>query len=87
MIKQVAEPMLASMLPGPLSSLRFVKLDFGPVPIKFSNVDVHKTDLEGIKLDMDLDWDGQCDFELQGKMVPKLVNVQRHVPPFPAPHF
>lgn len=70
--------MLDSMLPGPLSSLRFVKLDFGPIPIKFSHVDVHKTELEGIKLDMDLEWDGRCDFELDGKMVPKLVNIHRH---------
>ncbi|KAM0421483.1 hypothetical protein ACHAPT_010656 [Fusarium lateritium] len=71
-IKQVVEPMLASMLPGPLSSLRFVKLDFGPTPIHLSRVDVHKTDLQGIKLDMDLEWNGQCDFELEGKMVPKI---------------
>ncbi|KPM39358.1 hypothetical protein AK830_g7177 [Neonectria ditissima] len=72
MIKQVVEPMLESMLPGPLSSLHFVKLDFGPTPIRLSNVDVHKTTSEGIKLDLDLEWDGKCDFELEGKMVPKL---------------
>jgi hypothetical protein len=80
MIKEVVEPMLAAMLPGPLSTLHFVKLDFGPTPIRFSNVDVHKTELQGIKLDMDLEWDGQCDFELEGKMVPKLVNVHDHLP-------
>lgn len=71
-IKQVVEPMLASMLPGPLSTLHFVKLDFGPTPIRLSHVDVHKTDLDGIKLDMDLEWDGRCDFELEGTMVPKV---------------
>lgn len=73
MIKQIVEPMLEAMLPGPLSSLRFAKADFGPTPIRLSNVDVHKTDLEGIKLDIDLEWDGQCDFELEGRMVPKVV--------------
>ncbi|CAI6085883.1 hypothetical protein V2G26_019995 [Clonostachys chloroleuca] len=72
MLKQVVEPMLDSMLPGPLSTLRFTKLDFGTTPIKLSNVEVHKTKLEGIKLDMDLEWDGLCDIELEGKMVPKV---------------
>ena len=67
--------MLEAMLPGPLSSLHFVKLDFGPTPIHLSHVDVHKTELQGIKLDMDLDWDGKCDFELEGGMVPKIVSV------------
>ncbi|KAM0267451.1 hypothetical protein ACHAPA_005996 [Fusarium lateritium] len=71
-IKDSVEPMLEAMLPAPLSNLKFVKLDFGPKPIRMSNVDVHRTELEGIKLDMDLDWDGQCDFELDGKMVPKI---------------
>ncbi|KAF4462570.1 Extended synaptotagmin-3 [Fusarium albosuccineum] len=75
MIKQIVEPMLESMLPGPLSTLHFVKLDFGPTPIHLSHVDVHKTELEGIKLDMDLEWDGKCDFELDGKMVPKIIGA------------
>lgn len=72
--KDVVEPILASMLPGPLSSLHFVKLDLGPVPIRFSNVDVHKTTNEAIKLDMDVDWQGKCDIELDGKNVPKIVS-------------
>jgi hypothetical protein len=72
--KDVVEPILASTLPGPLSSLRFVKLDFGEVPIRLSNVDVHKTANQGIKLDLDLDWEGKCDIELDGNHVPKIVN-------------
>ncbi|KAI1668771.1 Ca2+-dependent lipid-binding protein, contains C2 domain protein [Pyrenophora tritici-repentis] len=75
-IKESVEPVLASTLPGPLKNLRFVKIDFGHVPISFSNVDVHKTKNNGIKLDMDLNWDGVCDFELDGKLVPK-VGVER----------
>ena len=67
------EPILASTLPGPLGNLRFTKIDFGHIPIGFSNVDVHKTKTDGIKLDMDMDWEGVCDFELDGKMVPKVV--------------
>jgi len=71
MIKDIMEPMFASMLPGPLATLRFVKLDLGPIPIKISEVDVHKTDHGGIKLDMDVTWEGKNDIELDGNMVPK----------------
>lgn len=73
-IKDSVEPILASTLPGPLSSLHFVKLEFGSVPLKFSHVDVHKTLTEGIKLDMDVDWQGNSDIELDGKMIPKIVS-------------
>lgn len=72
--KDVVEPILASTLPGPLSNLRFVKLDLGHVPIRFDHVDVHKTTNEGIKLDMDVDWEGVCDIELDGNLVPKIVS-------------
>ncbi|KEZ39834.1 Uncharacterized protein SAPIO_CDS8761 [Scedosporium apiospermum] len=64
--------MLASMLPPPLNSLRFTKIDFGKVPIHFVNIDVHKTDAGGIKLVMDLDWDGVCDIELNAEKLPKI---------------
>lgn len=72
MAKEIVEPILASTLPGPLSSIRFVKLDLGQVPMRVSNVDVHKTPSGGIKLDMDLTWEGQSDIELDGNMVPKI---------------
>ncbi|KAJ4364536.1 hypothetical protein N0V83_009131 [Neocucurbitaria cava] len=71
-IKDSVEPILATTLPGPLSGLRFTKLDFGTVPFKFSHVDVHKTTTEGIKLDMNVDWEGVCDIELDGNHVPKI---------------
>lgn len=77
MVKEIVEPMFASMLPGPLASLKFVKLDLGPVPIRVCAVDVHKADNDGIKLDMDVTWDGKSDIELDGKMVPKLVSIDR----------
>jgi hypothetical protein len=74
MAKEIVEPMFASMLPGPLATLRFVKLDLGTVPMRISAVEVHKIDDRGIKLDMDVDWDGRCDIELDGKMVPRVVS-------------
>jgi len=33
MTKEIVEPMFKTMLPGPLKSLHFTKLDLGPVPI------------------------------------------------------
>ncbi|KAG6360477.1 hypothetical protein INS49_011539 [Diaporthe citri] len=72
MIKEIVEPILASTLPGPLSSLRFVKVDLGQEPIRISEVDVHKTQNGGIKLDMDIVWDGKSDIDLEGSLVPKL---------------
>jgi len=74
MTKEIAEPMFKTMLPGPLSSLHFSKVDLGPVPLRFSNVTVQKTEHSGIKLDLDLDWDGKCDIELDGDMIPKIVS-------------
>lgn len=78
MVKEIVEPMFATMLPGPLATLKFVKLDLGPVPMRVSEVDVHKVDNGGIKLDMDVTWEGKSDIELEGKLVPKLVG---HITP------
>ncbi|KAF1995998.1 hypothetical protein P154DRAFT_525858 [Amniculicola lignicola CBS 123094] len=77
--KNVVDPILASTLPGPLSSIHFVKLDLGHVPMKFSNVDVHKTATDGIKLDLDLTWEGACDIELDGNHVPKIGIEKVHL--------
>jgi Ca2+-dependent lipid-binding protein len=77
--KDVVEPILASTLPGPLSNLHFVKLDLGHLPLRFSNVDVHKTTNQGIKLDMDVAWESACDIELDGKNVPKIGIEKVHL--------
>jgi len=79
MVKDIVEPMFASMLPGPLATLHFAKIDLGHVPMRISKVDTHRTETQGIKLDMDVEWDGKCDIELDGKMIPKLVGA--HVSP------
>jgi hypothetical protein len=75
MVKDIVEPMFATMLPGPLASLKFVKLDLGSVPMKIDRVDTHKTDNGAIKLDMDVIWEGQSDIELDGNMIPKVVST------------
>ena len=66
--------MFKTMLPGLLASLHFTKVDLGLVPIVFSNVQVTKTDTAGIKLDLNVDWDGKCDIELDGEMMPTVVS-------------
>ena len=77
MIKDIAEPMFKTMLPGPLKSLHFTKIDLGTVPMKLNGVLVTKTDTDGIKLDMNVDWDGECDIKLDADMMPELVPYAR----------
>lgn len=74
MINDIAGPMFKTMLPGPLASLHFTKVDLGSVPMVFSNVRVTKTATDGIKLDLNVDWNGKCDIQLDGDMIPKLVS-------------
>ncbi|KAF1980370.1 C2 domain-containing protein [Bimuria novae-zelandiae CBS 107.79] len=79
MAKNIVEPILASTLPGPLANLRFVKIDLGNVPMRFSEVDTHKTSSGGIQLEMDVIWESKSDIELDGSMVPKIGIERVHV--------
>lgn len=73
MTKQIVEPMFANMLPAPLNSLHFEKIDLGHEPLRLGNVDVHRVGDGAVKLDLDVDWDSKCDIELNGgAMVPKI---------------
>lgn len=72
MVKEIVEPMFASMLPGPLASLHFTKMDLGPVPLKVSKVNVIRTENGGVSLDMDVSWHSKSDFELDANLVPGL---------------
>jgi len=73
MLKDIADPMFKQMLPSPFKSLHFTKVDLGTVPIRFNKVLATKTESNGIKLDMNVEWEGQSDIELDGDMIPKLV--------------
>lgn len=66
--------MFKSSLPSPLNSLHFTKLDFGHVPLSISNVKTSQTEHDGIKLDMNVEWEGKCDIDLDGDMIPALVS-------------
>ena len=72
MIKDIVDPMFKTMLPGPLASLHFTKVELGNVPFVFSDVRVTKTPLDGIKLDLQVNWAGKCDMELDADMFPKV---------------
>ncbi|PQE09510.1 C2 domain-containing protein [Rutstroemia sp. NJR-2017a BBW] len=75
MVKDIVEPMFKTMLPGPLATLHFTKIELGATPIVLSNVKVTKTAHDGIKLDLNVDWNGQCDIELDGNMMPKVIGA------------
>jgi len=73
MIKDIVEPMFKTMLPSPLATLHFTKIELGPVPIVFSDVKVTKTTTDGIMLDLNVDWESQSDIQLDAKMMPTVV--------------
>ena len=70
MVKEAVDPILKSTLPTPTNNLQFTKIDLGPVPLKLSNVKSTKLETGGIELDLNMDWDGKCDIELDGSYVP-----------------
>lgn len=70
MVKEIVEPMFKDMLPGPLKTLHFNKIDLGPKPFVFDNVDVHTISKDTIKLDIDVKWDSEMDVELDADLIP-----------------
>lgn len=64
--------MFETMLPAPLNSLHFDKIDLGHAPLKLGNINVHKAENGSIKLDLDVDWDSNCDIELSGTLIPRI---------------
>lgn len=74
MVKEIVEPMFKTMLPGPLATLHFTKIDLGPVPLRLSNAKTTKSEADGIKLDLNVDWVGQADIEMDADMIPALVS-------------
>jgi len=71
-IRDTVEPMFAELLPGPLKTLKFTKLDLGDAPFTFSNVDVHSRRAGFLRLNLDMAWDGDADIELKADHVPAL---------------
>lgn len=74
MVKEIVEPMFKTMLPAPLATLHFTKIDLGPVPLRLSNAKTTKSEVDGIKLDLNVDWVGKADIEMDADMIPALVS-------------
>lgn len=74
MIKDIVEPMFKTMLPGPLQSLHFTKIDLGSVPMKLSNATTTRTDADGVRLNLNVDWASKSDIELDANLIPGLVS-------------
>jgi len=68
-IRSSVEPSFAS-LPGPMKTCRFIKLDLGNIPLRMDNIVVHPLQADGsVQWDMDLIWDGECDFKLKADYI------------------
>jgi len=70
-IRNTAEPMFKEMMPGPLSTLHFTKIDLGTIPIRMDNIDIKEVNLEEncLQFDMDLVWDSQSDIKLKADYI------------------
>ena len=60
--------MFPDMLPGPVQSLKFTKVDLGDVPLQLDNIVVHRLQtnsdgVEYVEYEMDVVWDGRMDSE------------------------
>lgn len=76
-IKTAVEPIFKDLLPGPLSSLHFTKLDLGKVPMSMDNIVVQPVKDGKIQCDIDVVWDGACDIQLAaGKIKLGVRNVK-----------
>lgn len=75
MIRDTVEPMFKEMLPGPLKTLHFTKVDIGATPFVFSEVDVEKvksrSGADSLTFEMNVTWDGDLDVTLDADLVPE----------------
>jgi hypothetical protein len=68
-IRASVEPSFAA-LPGPMKTCRFTQLDLGNVPLRMDNIVVHPLQADGsVQFDLDLEWDGECDFQLKADFI------------------
>lgn len=72
MIKDIVEPLFKELLPGPLKSLHFTRINLGKTPIKFDNIDVHSRTENSIRLNVDISWNGDSDIDLKASIIGSL---------------
>ena len=69
MVRETVEPMFKEMMPGPLASLRFTKIDLGKAPILLDNVIVHELKNGNVQFDLDVTWDSDSDIQLKADFI------------------
>lgn len=69
MIRETVEPMFKDMMPGPMATLKFTKIDLGKVPMIIDNVVVHDLKDGTVQFDMDISWDSDSDIQLKADYV------------------
>jgi Ca2+-dependent lipid-binding protein len=67
-VQSKVEPYFKAM-PAPMNTCRFVKVDLGDVPMKMDNIVVHPIQNDAVQWDFDMEWDGECDIQLQADFI------------------
>jgi hypothetical protein len=68
-IQSSIEPMFKEMLPSPLSTLHFTKINLGTTPMRLDNVVVHDLRDGAVQFDLDLVWVTDCEINLKADYV------------------
>lgn len=86
-VKESVEPSFKETLPGPLATLKFVKLDLGDVPLVIDNIlvrELQTVDDEGkaygsdqryLQFEWDITWQSDCDIQLATDKVAGLAAI------------
>lgn len=69
MIKETVEPMFKEMLPGPLASLHFTKIDLGNSPIRLDNIVVNDIKDGALQFNLDFNWITDCAINMKADYV------------------
>ena len=69
-VQSTVEPYFKDM-PSPMNTCRFVKVDLGGTPMTMNNIVVHPLSQGRVQWDFDMEWDGDCDIQLQADYIGK----------------
>mmetsp|Transcript_7548 Transcript_7548/g.8717 ORF Transcript_7548/g.8717 Transcript_7548/m.8717 type:complete len:828 (-) Transcript_7548:183-2666(-) len=72
MVRDIVEPKFKELLPGPLATLKFIKLELGTVPLVLDNILVRElrkvqdndSGEEYLQFEWDVIWNSKCDIQL-----------------------
>jgi hypothetical protein len=69
-VQSKAEPYFKDM-PAPMNTCHFTKVDLGATPLAMNNIVVHPIQNDSVQWDFDMEWDGECDIQLQADYIGK----------------